>query len=431
MGIMMKESVRNDKIEIKKRTPNFVARGLLRLAAALVSLFCACLPFITEFGARYGVYFYVVGFAAFLYFAALYALLLYRGIRPQNALVVTNRGFVEYISNPSAGISVDWTNVQSVKVFGPKKAPLLGIALEDNDIIIERQKKALADELRTNLETGLPALVLPQAQIAQPVVELKKKFDIFIRSARSIDELSKTSEHFPARPVKRPEEPEQAHTVIFETPAAPAQAQPAPSAPPKGPSAAEAAGFAPAERVSQTPASAPARQRGASGPFVPVEEAPEIQSIDELLQTIPSTAHAAPETAYQAETEQLLQELSRSRIKKIEEILRDETPNAAAVAFDPVKPPKAEPDAGAPPAPKPAAPKPDETAGHTRVFEAVEKEPKQPAPAPEAAPFTPSRQGDTSSYPPLIEIFDEDASDSAPSGTLDESFIIHIDDDDD
>lgn len=174
------------ELEIKKSSGRFVAKGLFYLTMLLLSVFCCLSSWIFYINENYANYITAIGFAATLYFTYLFTYTIYRSIRPQNALVLTEKGIYDFVTDPNKGVFVNWDNVSAVKIFGSDKSPLLGIDLYDSDILIESLKKNVAEEIRSNIEAGLPAIVIRQADIAPSLPQVLPAFNEFISLTRPI-----------------------------------------------------------------------------------------------------------------------------------------------------------------------------------------------------------------------------------------------------
>lgn len=173
------------KIEIKERRNGFITKGFIYLFLSLISLFIALLPYIFTKLSENRIYFFLVGGVAFVACAILFVLHLFRECKPQNALVLTQRGFTDAIN--TGDYEVEWTNVSSVKLLGKKDAPYLGISLENTDIVIENLKNKHADVIRDNLEENLPAILIDQTEVRISLSELKDLFTKYVRESRTVE----------------------------------------------------------------------------------------------------------------------------------------------------------------------------------------------------------------------------------------------------
>ena len=120
----------------------------------------------------------------------MYGLLLYRGICPKDALIITNKGFTNRLLGGKEGIYVEWVNVASMKVFGLTKAPMLGLTLADNEAYISSLSGKDAKDARENLELGLPVIAISQLDIFLKIPELKSLFSRMIKGAISWEQYA-------------------------------------------------------------------------------------------------------------------------------------------------------------------------------------------------------------------------------------------------
>lgn len=174
------------ELEIKKSSGAFILKGMFYLLMLLLSVFCCLSTWIFYINEKYTTYITAIGFISTLYFTYLFAYTIYRGIRPKNALILTEKGIYDFINDPGKGIFINWENIASVKVFGSDKAPLLGIELYDSDILVESLRKNIGEEIRSNIQAGLPAIVIRQSDIAPSLPQVLPAFNEFISLTRPI-----------------------------------------------------------------------------------------------------------------------------------------------------------------------------------------------------------------------------------------------------
>jgi hypothetical protein len=174
------------ELEIKKSSGAFIAKGMFYLLMLLLSVFCCLSSWIFYIDEKYTTYITAVGFISTLYFTYLFTYTIYRGLRPKNALVLTEKGVYDFVNDPGKGIFVNWENISSVKIFGSEKAPLLGIELYDSDILLESLKKNIAEEIRSNIQAGLPAIVIRHSDLGPSLPQVLPAFNEFISLTRPI-----------------------------------------------------------------------------------------------------------------------------------------------------------------------------------------------------------------------------------------------------
>jgi len=173
-------------IEIKKQQKGWFGKGFLFLILMLVSLYISLMPLISAFANKNSSIFYVVGFSLFIIFTFAFVLNIYKTCKPDNALVLSARGFIDYI-NIGEGIEIEWTNVTAVKMLGKTNMPYLGVTLENTDYLISKMKKKAAAEMLENITQNLPTVLISQSTVKAPVKELKDTFTKFVREARLLE----------------------------------------------------------------------------------------------------------------------------------------------------------------------------------------------------------------------------------------------------
>lgn len=184
-------------IEIKERRASLVAKGIIFLFLAVFSLTIALLPYIVDEFKDNSLTFNLAGGIAFCFFATMFIFLLFKECKPDNILVLNSRGFTDN-KNIGSHIEIEWTNVATVKLMGKKETPFLGITLENADLVMVHMKKPYAEEMRENIEEGLPHILLSQKEIRYPINELKDLFVKFAREARAL------KNDIPAKPKNNP-----------------------------------------------------------------------------------------------------------------------------------------------------------------------------------------------------------------------------------
>lgn len=179
--------MKTDNIRIKKKDSGLLPMGLLYLAILLLGVFLLCTPllsFAPESGTQ-RILLFAGGALCVGIGAALYGRLLYRGICPPDALVITNKGFTNYLIDSKEGVYVEWVNVASIRIFGMSKSPMLGLMLEDHEAYLSLlEGKAKRDAL-SNLELNLPVISIAQQDVMVPIAELKSLFSRMVKGALS------------------------------------------------------------------------------------------------------------------------------------------------------------------------------------------------------------------------------------------------------
>lgn len=178
--------MKNDNIRIKKKSFYFVY-GALAIALTIGGVLLLALPFIAAASA---VPCYLFGALLTLGGLGWYGYTLYQEIKKPDALVLTNKGFTNYLVGVKDGVYLDWTSVSSIKIFGRSDSPSLGLMVENpNTYLLKLTGKAL-DEARERLENGQPLIAIPQKSVALSVAELKALFSKMVRGALSWENYS-------------------------------------------------------------------------------------------------------------------------------------------------------------------------------------------------------------------------------------------------
>lgn len=184
--------VKNDNIRIKRKKADFLLYGFSYLFLILAGIFLISLPFLPIAPPSQAVGYAIMGVG--ILFAGsgliLYCMLLYRGICPTDALVITNKGFTSYLVGGKNGVYVEWVNIASMKVFGLTKAPMLGLTLSDTDSYVEELEGRYARMAKNNLELGIPVIAISQKEVAIQIAELKTLFSRMIKGAISWEQYA-------------------------------------------------------------------------------------------------------------------------------------------------------------------------------------------------------------------------------------------------
>ncbi len=185
--------MRNDNITIQQRNSSFLKFGLIFLALLVAGLFLIALRFLS-FGPKEDPLRLILTVAGgVLAGTGLigYVLFLIRGVRRKDALIITNKGFTNLLVGGKEGVYVDWISVKSLKVFGLRKSPMLGITLADDDSYLECLSGRDLREAQYNRSIGLPTITISQKDVRTDIEELKNLFSRMIKGAISWDNYSR------------------------------------------------------------------------------------------------------------------------------------------------------------------------------------------------------------------------------------------------
>lgn len=175
----------NETIIIKERRNDLLIKGIPLLVLIIASLILTFAPEIFTGISIMPSFFYLAGGLLTLLFGTLFVLVILRQSKPDTAMILTSRGFTD-IRNIGEDIEVSWTNVASARIIDSEGERMLGISLENPDIVMEKMEKRPAAEMRANLEDNLPAIIILQSDVLTDLNELKDIFNRFAREARTL-----------------------------------------------------------------------------------------------------------------------------------------------------------------------------------------------------------------------------------------------------
>ena len=193
--------MKTDNIRIKRKNSDFLLYGFLYLLLMIVGIFLTGLPFLSfapnGSGAR--IFLIVLGVLCIGAGGTLYGMLLYRGLCPLDALIITNKGLTDHLVGGRDGVYIEWTNVSSMKIYGLSKSPMLGLSLENNESYLSNLSGRDERLARANLDVGMPVVSIAQRDVFLPIGELKNLFSRMIKGAISWENYS-TQGKKPAKP---------------------------------------------------------------------------------------------------------------------------------------------------------------------------------------------------------------------------------------
>ncbi|MDD4422425.1 MAG: hypothetical protein PHD46_05260, partial [Eubacteriales bacterium] len=176
----------NREFHIKKNAGAFILKGTFSLIMAIIALACCLIAKLSYISSEYLTYIIIAGLLGCGYFFFLYTMTVISALKPLDALVLTEKGIYDFVTYPEKGLFIDWENVSSVRFIGTDKSPLLGIELYDADIIIDSLKKTSGEEIRANIESGLPPIIIKQSDIGVSISKIIPAFNDFINATRPI-----------------------------------------------------------------------------------------------------------------------------------------------------------------------------------------------------------------------------------------------------
>lgn len=178
--------MRTDNICIKQRNRSFLLYGFCALVGLLAGIFLVCMRFL-DFGLdKTGLTLTTVaGTVLILVCLILYGLIIYRAVKQKDALILTNRGFTNMLVGGKEGVYVEWTAVKSLRIYGLKKSPMLGITLNDNTPYFALLSGKDLMDAQANAELDLPVISIQQRDVLSSIEELKNLFSRMVKGAIS------------------------------------------------------------------------------------------------------------------------------------------------------------------------------------------------------------------------------------------------------
>ncbi len=125
-----------------------------------------------------------VGMAALAYFVFMASYTVFRLISPKDAMIVCRNGYYDFITSPGKNLFISWKSISSARIFGTKNSPVLGIYLKDPEKLIDELDDDVAEEIRTNLDMGLPPLMYREEEIKEP---LQRVLTLYMKRIETAD----------------------------------------------------------------------------------------------------------------------------------------------------------------------------------------------------------------------------------------------------
>ncbi len=157
---------------------------LLTLASASCAIAPSILPQLGNIDDRILTAITVVGILALAYFVFMAAYTVFRLISPKDAMIVCRNGYYDFITSPGKNLFISWKSISSARIFGTKNAPVLGIFLKDPEKLIAELDDDIAEEVRANLDIGLPPLMYREDEIKEP---LQRVLTLYMKRIETAD----------------------------------------------------------------------------------------------------------------------------------------------------------------------------------------------------------------------------------------------------
>lgn len=167
---------------IRKRIPNLTVFTVIGIIMLLLAILCLFSPFISVFDGVFTplmqkIYTVIGGICTpFFLFFVFFSLL--NMISPTDAIVITEKGFYERTMADGGVGFIPTKAIVSLKIFGNKKKQFLGIKLDDKYLDRLGKSKSAKRELKSNVESGMPAIIIRDCDIN---ISIKELLDVMLK----------------------------------------------------------------------------------------------------------------------------------------------------------------------------------------------------------------------------------------------------------
>ncbi|HBL84034.1 MAG: hypothetical protein A2Y17_05650 [Clostridiales bacterium GWF2_38_85] len=165
----------------RRLAPYMLVLSVLILAA---SIFCIFLPILNSYDKNIAVIYFAIGIVGTLYFGFLSAYLLFETISPKMAIVLTSEGLFDFTTTGGGAGFIPWNNIADTKLYGRKKSKYLGVNIKTPKKVLKEISKKAYEDIMTNIESGMPALVIKcneigitPEELAEMITERRKAFN--------------------------------------------------------------------------------------------------------------------------------------------------------------------------------------------------------------------------------------------------------------
>jgi hypothetical protein len=138
---------------------------LFSLVLASLSVYCLILPFIKDIKAPLNYAFIAVGGLGSLYFTFTVFNYAYQLVKPKNALLVSDEGFLDLVNGGNGAGFVPWSNVRCVEMSGSEERPYIGIGLIDANEVMKTSRRSLEKQITEMSGAGKPELMFRPFEI--------------------------------------------------------------------------------------------------------------------------------------------------------------------------------------------------------------------------------------------------------------------------
>ncbi len=166
----------NKAVVIKKRRAERVALLFLFLALALASLFILFAPYhrLIDFEKKFDTLCIAFGTFGTVVSILFIAYFFYFIVAKHTALIVTEEGIYDFVTGNKGVGFIEKGKITSIRIFGTKRKPILGIQVDNPKHLIKTVKKSVQDVVLYNLDMNRPAIVIRQSDLSVPISDAAK-----------------------------------------------------------------------------------------------------------------------------------------------------------------------------------------------------------------------------------------------------------------
>lgn len=174
-----------NKVIVNRKMLALTVELVLSFIMFTVSLICLFIPIANDYSLPKFIVYVIFGGIGTLFFAFVTSRLLFRRMMKRTALVITEKGIYDYtVCGIGAGL-IERSCITSIKVMGNANDPMLGITINDPRSIYLKAKKVVADEMKINVQAGLPNIIISSKDVDMPIRELAKTIQTVLNGAES------------------------------------------------------------------------------------------------------------------------------------------------------------------------------------------------------------------------------------------------------
>lgn len=109
------------------------------------------------------------------------------------AVVFTDEGLFDFTGKHKNGMFIEWNNIKDAHVYGKGDAAFIGLELISLDIAYNSISPKQKREIGENISNNMPAVIIPQAEIAEPIGSVVKAI-LQVRLGTKAEEIQEKTE---------------------------------------------------------------------------------------------------------------------------------------------------------------------------------------------------------------------------------------------